>query len=539
MAGPGRVLPRTASISGVSEHRSLVRSASLITVITLFSRISGLVRVQRIAALLGASTESDAFIIAFRIPNLLRRLVGEGAVGAAFIPTFTQYLQSAGRKEAFRFANVLLTILTLGMAVVVVLGIVLSPWLVLLLSSGFEDTPGKLELAAYLTRIIFPYIFFVSLAAVAMGILNSVDRFAASAVAPVLLNLSIIGFSFLTGYFSSPEIALSVGVVVGGVAQAGIQIPHLLSSGWRFRPSLDWRHPGVQKVLKLMGPVLLGVGVFQINIIVGSEFASYMVEGAVTALEFSDRVMELVLGGYAIAIATAILPLMSRQADAGQMDEMKRTLNFASRIVLFITIPAAVGLILLRVPIVQVLFEHGDFDAADTALTVWPLLFYALGLPALAIVKIIVPAFYSMQDTRTPVQIAAIAMVLNVVFNFLFFGPLQVGGPAFATSLAAVFNAVALMVIFSRREGALGARSILRSLVRFALASVVLGVVAYTLINRPGFYFDQLFARQVLALAITIVVAALAYFGVAAMLGCPEIGELRAVFARSRKEDNG
>ena len=421
MAEPSGVLPRTASISGVSEHRSLVRSASLITVITLFSRISGLVRVHRIAALLGAGTESDAFLIAFRIPNLLRRLVGEGAVGAAFIPTFTQYLQSAGRKEAFRFANVLLTFLTLGMAVVVVLGIVLSPWLVFLLSAGFGDTPGKLELAAYLTRIIFPYIFFVSLAAVAMGILNSVDRFAAPAVAPVLLNLSIIGFSFLTGYFSSPEIALSVGVVVGGVAQVGIQIPHLLSSGWRFRPSLDWRHPGVQKVLKLMGPVLLGVGVFQINIIVGSEFASYMVDGAVTALEFSDRVMELVLGGYAIAIATVILPLMSRQAGAGQMDEMKRTLNFASRIVLFVTIPAAVGLILLRVPIVQVLFEHGEFDAADTALTVWPLLFYALGLPALGMVKIIVPAFYSMQDTRTPVNIAAVAMVLNVVFNFLFF----------------------------------------------------------------------------------------------------------------------
>ena len=532
-------MPVSFSISGVSEHRSLVRSASLITVITLLSRVSGLVRVQRIAALLGAGTESDAFVIAFRIPNLLRRLVGEGAVGAAFIPTFTQYLQSAGRKEAFRFANALLTILTLGMAVVVVLGIVLSPWLVFLLSAGFGDTPGKPELTAYLTRIIFPYIFFVSLAAVAMGILNSVDRFAAPAVAPVLLNLSIIGFSFLTGYFSSPEIALSVGVVVGGVAQVAIQIPHLLSSGWRFRPSLDWKHPGVQKVLKLMGPVLLGVGVFQINIIVGSEFASHMVEGAVMALDISDRVMELVLGGYAIAIATAILPLMSRQADAGQMDEMKRTLNFASRIVLFITIPAAVGLILLRRPIVQVLFEHGDFDAADTALTVWPLLFYALGLPALAMVKIIVPAFYSMQDTRTPVQIAAVAMVLNVVFNFLFFGPLQVGGPALATSLAAVFNAVALMVIFSRREGALGARSILRSLVRFALASAVLGVVAYTLINRPGFYFDQLFARQVLALAISIAVAALAYFGVAALLGCREIGELRAVFARSRKEDNG
>ena len=512
----------------------------MITVITLLSRVSGLIRQQRIAALLGVGAEFDAFVIAYRIPNMLRRLVGEGAVGAAFVPTFTQYLKGEGRKEAFRFANALLTVLTLVMAVVVVLGIVASPLLSWLLASGFRDAPGKLELTANLSRIIFPYIFLVSLSAVAMGILNSVGRFAAPAFASVLLNLSIIAFSFVTNLFPSPEVALSVGVVVGGVTQIAIQIPHLLSSGWRYRPSVNWQHPGVQKVLRLMGPVVLGVGVVQINVVVGSQFASWLAEGAVSALELSDRVMELVLGGYAIAIATVVLPLMSRQAHDGQMDQMTRTLNFASRIVLFITVPATVGLIVLRVPIIRVLFEHGEFEASDTALTAWPLLFFALGLSAFATVKIIVPAFYSMQDTRTPVKIAAVAMALNIVFNFVFFffTPLQVGGPALATSLAGAFNAIALMVVFGRRQGSLEIESILSSLVRFALASVALGIVAATLINRPGFYYDQSFGQQALALAVTIGAAVAVYFTVAWALGCREIGELRDVF-RKRQDEPG
>lgn len=508
----------------------------MITVITLLSRVTGLIRQQRFAALLGADIEFDAFVIAYRIPNMLRRLVGEGAVGAVFVPTFTKYLHGEGRKEAFRFANALLTVLTLVMAVVVVVGIIASPLLAWLLAAGFRDTPGKLELTAQLNRIIFPYIFFVSLSAVAMGILNSLGRFAAPAFASVLLNLSIIAFSFFTNLFPSPEIALSVGVVVGGIAQVAIQLPHLLSGGWRPRPSFNWKHPGVQKVLTLMGPVILGVGVVQINVVVGSQFASWLVDGSVAALELSDRVMELVLGGYAIAIATVILPLMSRQAQKGQMDEMKRTLNFASRIVLFITVPSTVGLILLRVPIIQVLFEHGEFDASDTALTAWPLLFYALGLSAFGMIKIIVPAFYSMEDTRTPVKIAVIAMALNVFFNFLFIGPLEVGGPALATSLAGVFNAVALVVVFGRREGSIDAAAILSSLVRFILASVALGFVAVVLINRPGFYYDQSFGQQVLALTLTIGGAAVVYFAVAAALRCREIGELRDVFLGRKDE---
>ena len=475
----------------MSEQRKLLRSASVITAITLLSRVFGYFRDQRIAFLLGAGVEADTYAVAYRIPNLLRRLVGEGAVSAAFIPIFSRYLSEENREEAWEFANTMLTLITLVMAGVTVVGIILSPLLVLAIAYGFVDTPGKLELATLLTRIMFPYIFLVSFAALAMGILNSFHKFAAPAFAPVLLNLSVIACSFVTDLFPSPESALAVGVVIGGVAQIAIQVPALLRSGWRFRPRIGLSHPGVRRAARLMGPVVFGVGVVQINVVVGGQFASFLGNGPQMALYLSDRVMELVLGGYAIAIATVVLPMLSRNRAEGRPEEMRSTLNFAARIILFITVPSTLGLILLRVPIIQVLFEHGEFDAASTALTAWPLLFFALGLSSFSLVKIIVPAFYALEDTRTPVRVAVWGDALEHCVQFCVLSPLEVGGPALATSLAGFFNAVMLMVIFSRREGSLDVRSILNSLMRFVLAAVPLGAVAVTLINLPGFYFDQ------------------------------------------------
>ncbi len=519
----------------MSEQGKLLRSASLITVITLVSRVFGYLRDQRVAFLLGVGIEADAYTIAYRIPNLLRRLVGEGAVSAAFIPIFSKYLSEEHRKDAWEFANSMLTILTLLMAGATVIGIAAAPLLVRAIAYGFADTPGKIEMTALLTRIMFPYIFFVSLSALAMGVLNSFHKFAAPAFAPVLLNISIIAFSFVTDLFESPERALAIGVVVGGVAQIAIQIPHLVKSGWRFRPRLGFANEGVRRAVRLMGPVVVGVGVVQVNIVVGGQFASFLPgDGPQMALYLSDRVMELVLGGYAIAIATVVLPMLSHDAASGRIEQMRSTLNFASRIILFITIPSTVGLIVLRTPIIQVLFEHGEFDQASTTLTAWPLLFFALGLSAFSMVKVIVPAFYALEDTRTPVRIASAAMVLNIVFNFAFFVPLQVGGPALATSLAGVFNAIALLIIFNRKEGGIDARSILDSLSRFLVASVPLGLTANVLINWPGFYFGQAFAQQVFALSATIGVAAGVYFLSCFLLRCREVGEFRDTFLKRR-----
>jgi putative peptidoglycan lipid II flippase len=390
------------------EHRQLLKSASLISALTIVSRVFGYIRDSRIAFLLGAGTAADAYTTAYRIPNLLRRLVGEGAVSAAFIPVFSRYLVEKKEKDAWEFANTMLTAITIFLTAVTLAGILLSPLIVRLFAFGFVDTPGKLDLTTVLNRIMFPYVFFISLSALAMGILNSKHRFGAPAFAPIVLNLTMIAFSFLGSLFGDITRTLAVGVVAGGFLQLAIQIPALLESGWRVRLRFNFNHPGVRSVAKLMVPVVFGVGIVQVNVLVDTQFASKLDEGSVTAIYYADRVMELVLGGYAVAVSTVILPLLSRQAALREMEELKTTLNFATRLILFITFPATVGLILLRREIIEVLFEHGNFDAASTTLTAWALPFFALGLSAFAMVKIIVPAFYALQDTRTPVRLRSL-----------------------------------------------------------------------------------------------------------------------------------
>lgn len=499
----------------------------------MLSRILGYIRDSRVAFLLGAGTANDAYTIAYRIPNLLRRLVGEGAVSAVFIPVFSRYLAGDKKKDAWEFANAMLTLLTILLAAITVIGVIFSPVMVRLFASGFSETPGKLELTSMLNRIMFPYIFLVSLSALSMGILNSLQQFGPPAFAPVLLNLTVIAFSFLGGFFGDVTRALAVGVVVGGIFQLAIQVPPLLKSGWKMRLKLDFSHPGVQRVTKLMVPVVFGVGIVQVNMLVDSQFASYLNEGSVTSIYIADRVMELVLGSYAVAVSTAILPLLSLQAAGKRIDEMKSTINFATRVILFITFPATVGLILLRYEIIEVLFQHGDFDAASTTLTAWALLFFAPGLSAISMIKVAVPAFYALEDTRTPVKVAFMALILNIVLNLLFIRPLQNGGPALATSIAAFFNAFALLIIFRRRYGRLGLRSIARSTLKFVIASAALGIVTYGMIHWPGFYAGRM-TQKGIALGTTIAAAVGTYFATAWLLRSRELAELRDV-KRSRQ----
>src|SRR5262245_6321944 len=510
------------------EHRQLLKSASLISALTILSRIFGYIRDSRIAYLLGAGTAADAYTTAYRIPNLLRRLVGEGAVSAAFIPVFSRYIAEKKESDAWEFANTMLTMLTLLLTAVTLAGILFSPLIVRLFASGFADSPGKLDLTTTLSRIMFPYIFLISLSALAMGILNSFHRFEAPALSPVVLNLTMIAFSFLGGLFGDITRTLAVGVVAGGALQLAIQIPALLESGWRIRLKVDFKHPGVQRVAKLMVPVIFGVGIVQVNVLVDTQFASYLQEGSVTAIYYADRVMELVLGGYAVAVSTVILPLLSRQAALKEIDELKITLNFATRVVLFITLPATIGLILLRREIIEVLFQHGDFDAMSTTLTAWALPFFALGLTAFSMLKIIVPAFYALQDTRTPVKIALAAMFLNIGLNFLFIRPLQNGGPALATSLSAFFNSFSLFAIFYKRYGSFGVRGIAESIGKFVVGSAALGVVCYVLIRWPGFFSGGL-SQKVIALSVTIALATATYFATATLLRSRELDELRVM----------
>lgn len=514
----------------MSEHRTVLRSTSTISTLTFISRIFGYIRDSRIAFLLGTGDLADAYSIAFRIPNLLRRLVVEGATSAAFIPVFSEYLAPEKREEAWEFANTMLTAATVFLIIVTILGIVFSPWIVPVFAYAFHVTPGKFETTIVLNRIMFVYIGLIGISALAMGVLNSFHRFAAPAFAPVLLNLSVIGFSFLSGYFPNPAVAMAVGVVVGGVLQVAIQIPFLIRCGWRFKWIWNLAHPGVRRVGTLLGPRLFGIGIVHVDVLVGTQFAAAMaVAGSVASITYADRVMELVLGGYVMALSTAILPLLARQAVEKRIDELRTSLNFAIRIVLFVTLPASVGLVLLRKPIIQVLFEHGSFTAQSTELTARALLFFACGLSGFAMVKIIVQAFYALKDTRSPVLVASLSLGLNIALNFLFFHPLQNGGPALATSLSAVFDTITLTTIFRWRYGALGMKAVGRSGIKFGVAAAAMGFVTFWMIHIPGFYAGSL-SHRTGALFATILAGALTYLGSALLLRVKEIREVWNIY---------
>src|SRR5262245_23322305 len=393
----------------MEEERRLVRSAGVMSFMTLLSRVFGYVRDNLQAQILGASRSADAFIIAFRIPNLLRRLVGEGAFTAAFVPTLSDYTKPERRGELWQFAAITFWTMCCVLMVLTALGVIFSPALVKMMAYGFSGIEGKWDLTVSLNRLMFPYLLFIGLAALVQGILNVNGSFAVPAFTPVLLNLSIIGAALgLSPFTHEPAYAFAWGVLIGGVMQLVFQIPFVMRMGMRFPLGLGFRHPGVRQIGRLMLPGLFGMGITQIMLLVDSFFASLLKEGSVSALYYSGRVNELALGSFAISVSTVILPMLSRQAAAGQTEEMGHTLLYGRRKVALMTVPVSVVLVLLRASIISVLFQHVRFSAEDAAFTAHALLFYALGLLPFGAVKILAPAFYSRKDTRTPALLAAI-----------------------------------------------------------------------------------------------------------------------------------
>lgn len=518
----------------LSEKKEILKSASIISLVTIVSRVLGYVRDQRITLLLGTTLSADSFVLAYRIPNLFRRLVGEGTVAASFVPVFTTYMRERSKEELWEFANKLFWTFALVLSVITVLGVIFSRQVIVPFS-----TTGWNEAIA-LNRIMFPYIFFVGLAALGMGILNCFQHFALPASTTVLLNLSIIGFStaMVWPYFKSPAVSLAVGVLVGGALQFLILIPQMVRRGMRFDFGISFSHPGIRSVAGVMFPRFFGLGISQINFFVDTYFAkaARMPRGSLTALYVADRVMELVLGGYAIAVATAILPMMAHQAAANNYDGLKRTLTFAVRIVAYITVPAAMGLMILREPIIRVLFQHGQFVAESTRLTARPLLYYAIGLPALACVKLIVPAFYSARDTKTPVIVASISFVLNIVLNIIFleflFKRFQNGGPALATALATFFDFFTLFIIFRLRYGPLGMFDLLRSISKISLCSAIMGAGCMIANYYAKNALQGAFSLQLTVFTGMILGATLLYVGLTWIFRCPEIEEVYGVAMR-------
>ena len=533
----------------MTEKGKILKSASVIALATVISRICGYLRDQRVALLLGTSPAADSFILAFRIPNMIRRMTGEGALGASFIPVFTGYLRGKPQRETWQFAQRVFWDVAVILTVIAALGCVFSSQIVGSLTL-MGVSHARWDLAIYLNRIIFPCVFFLGLAALAGAILNSFHRFGLPASTSILFNVVFIAFSFGVVYrpimnwappaYRTPAVALAFGIVLGAALQLAMQLPALAKLGMRFRPDVNFADAGVKKVGKLMVPVFFGMGVFQINFFVDTIFAasSRMPEGSISSLYIADRLMELVLGSYAIALSTALLPTMSHQVAEGKHDEMKQTFAFALRVASFITIPAAVGLILLRVPITQVLFEHGEFMARSTSLTAHALLFYSLGLPAFAAIKLITPMYYSTQDTLTPTKVGAYSLVLHVALNIvLLFGfgrYLWNASPALASSLAAYFNFAALFVIFRGRYGSLGSAAIFNALGKMALCAVAMSAVCFAAVKFSHLATLQHFLAKAAWLIGIMVVSVGIYFALAWALRCEELPELFLLLRRAQ-----
>lgn len=468
--------------SRLLEEKRVVRATGLIALATLISRILGFARDMVLARLFGASMVADAFYVAFRIPSLLRELFAEGSMSAAFIPVFTEYLTRRTREETRELARASMITLFLILLTVVGIGILVAPWIVRLIAPGFWSTPGKFYLTVSLTQIMFPYLLLVSLSAWAMGILNSHRRFGAPASSPAVFNVAMI-LVILTAapFYSEPIMAAALGVTVGGLFQLLYQLPAMAKTG--MIPSLsEWvrplwpLHPGVRQMGALILPTLLGLSVAQVNILINTLIASFLSEGSVSYLYYGMRLIHFPLGVFGVALATALLPTLSAQAARNATEELRHTLSFGVRLIFFITVPAMIGLILLRRPIIHLLFQHGEFGPLDTAGTATAVLYYAVGLWAFAAVRVVVPAFYSMKDTRTPVKVGVLAMGANIVLNLLLMIPLQHGGLALATSLASMLNLTLLLGILRRRIGRIDGRRIFRSLFNTLLASAAVAL---------------------------------------------------------------
>ena len=464
----------------MSEKRNIARAAGVLGSATMLSRVMGMVRDMVVSRLFGAGLATDAFFAAFQIPNMLRRFFAEGALTSAFVPTFSATLTQRGKEDARELANICFTLLTIVMAVVTMAGIIFSPFIVGAMFPGFHAVPGKYELTVLLNRLMFPYIFFISLVAVCMGILNTIRHFFTPAISTVFLNISmILAALFLRGFFEVPIVALACGVLIGGVLQLLLQLPVLWAKGFPIRPRFDFGNPEVRRMALLMLPSIFGVGVYYLNITVSAVLASLLPQGSVSYLYYAQRLFEFPQGIFTVSVAQAVLPSMSRQAAEGDMNGMKESLAFGLRLTLFITIPAMAGLMICATPIFSLIFMGGAFDYAKAVNSAQALFYYSLGLSFVALTRVLAPAFYALRDTKTPVWTALITFLLNFGFSLALMGPLRHGGLALATTLSACCNMLLLLWFLRRKIGPFGGRRIMITALKSSIAASFMAIVAY------------------------------------------------------------
>lgn len=509
----------------VSSETKIDKAAGIVGIFTFLSRILGLIRDMVIAKIFGSGMITDAFFVAFRIPNLLRRLFGEGSLTIAFIPVFSEYLHRSSREDALRLARGFLTILSIVLTIVAIAGIFLAPLIVRIQAYGFDPSGYEYKLTVFLTRITFPYVFFICMVAFFMGILNSFKHFAAPAAAPIILNLSIIGSAFLISpHLKVPIAGLAIGVLIGGFLQLCLQIPWAIRYGVNIIPSFDLlNHPGIKRIGALMLPAIFGSAVYQLNQFIGTLLASFLSEGSISWLYYADRLVQFPLGVFAISISTAALPSLSDHIASEEKERFRDTLRHALGLTFFISIPSMIGLIVLGKPIIMILFERGAFTHLDTNNTYYALFFYSLGLWAFSGIRVLVSAFYAMQDTKTPVKIATIALISNVILSVILMHPLRHGGLAFGLSLASSIQFLLLFLLLSPMMGKSMAKDLIIDIFKFGICALIMGIIVYYL-NINYFHITSMMntVNKIANLTILVFAGILIYFLSAKIFGLHE-----------------
>ncbi len=468
----------------MDEKRNITKAAGLMSVATFISRILGYAKDMILAVFFGATGLSDTFFVAFRIPNLLRELFAEGSMSSAVIPVLTEHQTKYGDEEAKRLVRIIFTSITIFVGLICVVGIIFAPAIVTAIAPGFLNMPDKFSLTVLLTRLMFPFLLFISFAAIVMGALNTRRIFFIPAVAPAMLNITIIAAVLLLAPgMEQPIIAVAIGVAIGGLVQFAFQLPSFFKNGYSLTPQYDFRHPGLKKISILILPATMGMAVAQINIFISTILASYLAEGSITYLYYSMRLIQFPIGIFGVAMGMAVLPTLSEHAVKGDFDSLRSDFSFALRLLFFMTIPAMAGLIALREPIVNMLFQRGKFDYAATIGTSQALLFYSLGIWAMVGVRIVTVSFYSMQDTRTPVKVAVIALLTNIILSLIFLGPLKHSGLALANAIASSVNFTALFFMLRKKLGRVEGRKIAASFIKISTASAVTGLMGWFIIR--------------------------------------------------------
>ena len=503
-----------------TKRKGLLRSSGIVSGMTMISRVLGFVRDQVFAIVFGASPATDAFFVAFKIPNFLRRLFAEGAFAQSFVPVFTEYKEHRSHEDLRALASHVSGTLGLAVLALSIAGSLFAPQLIALFAPGFDPDGESRELAAQMLRITFPYLFFISLVAYAGGILNSFQRFAVPAFTPVFLNICLISAALWgTQVHSTPVVALAWGVFAAGFVQLLFQLPSLHHLGLLVLPRWGWHDSGVKRILILMLPAAFGSSVAQINLLLDTIIASFLQVGSISWLYYADRLVEFPLGLFGIAIATVILPRLSAIHSHGQGGEFQHTMDWAVRLGLAAALPCTAGLLILAAPILATLFGYGEFSDSDVQMSAWSLRAYALALPGFILIKILVPGFFSRQDTRTPVRIGIIAMVSNMGFNIVLVGAFLLSGVgpahaglALATAMSASLQAIMLYRRLGHERAYTATAATFSVAARIMLATLAMGVVLLILSPPTDHWLTLDAGERIAHLGAIIIAAAISYF---------------------------